>query len=94
MRFFTSIGPEGNPEGRSVYNKLDQMIGDLFYHGVSPAEIKNMGWRELKYWSEWVKIIKEAQQQQGTIKPDNKVSDSADAYFGNFVWLYNHKPKP
>jgi hypothetical protein len=33
------------------------MIGDLFYHGVSPSEIKQMTWREMIYWQGWVKII-------------------------------------
>jgi hypothetical protein len=40
-----------------VAARLDQMIGNLFYHKVSPAEIKAMRWRELCYWDGWVKVL-------------------------------------
>lgn len=52
MLFFTGVtGP------------LDQMIGHLFYHGVSPAEIKGMRWRELVYWAGWVETINEEKRK-------------------------------
>jgi hypothetical protein len=35
------------------------MIGNLYYHKVSPAEIKAMPWRELVYWDGWNKVIAE-----------------------------------
>lgn len=28
-------------------------MGNLFYRGVSPAEIKAMDYREMQYWNEW-----------------------------------------
>jgi hypothetical protein len=36
------------------------MIGDIFYHGVAPSEIKNMTWHEMTYWHSWVKVIENA----------------------------------
>jgi len=38
------------------------MIGKVFYHGVSPAEIKQMKWRELVYWDGWIEIIDNAKK--------------------------------
>lgn len=34
------------------------MVGNLFGHGVSPAEIKEMDWNELEYWDGWLKVMK------------------------------------
>jgi hypothetical protein len=39
--------------------RLDQMMGDLFYHRVAPSEIKMMSYREMKYWHGWIKVIEE-----------------------------------
>lgn len=47
----------------SVINRLDQMMGNVFCHGVSPAEIKQMDWSELEYWDDWLEVMKEAKRQ-------------------------------
>jgi len=33
------------------------MIGRLFYHGVSPSEIKAMKWQEMIYWDGWIEVL-------------------------------------
>ena len=35
-------------------------MGNLFYRGVSPAEIKAMKFKELRYWSDWHEVIEKA----------------------------------
>jgi hypothetical protein len=32
-------------------------MGNLFYRGVSPAEIKKMKYKEMKYWNKWHEIM-------------------------------------
>jgi len=39
---------------------VEEMIGNLFYHGVAPSEIRMMGWTEMRYWNRWVKLINKA----------------------------------
>jgi hypothetical protein len=41
------------------------MIGNLFYHGVSPTEIKAMAWHEMKYWNSWVELM----EKEKTVTP-------------------------
>jgi hypothetical protein len=33
------------------------MAGNLFYRGVPTAEIKGMGFVELRYWNSWHEVI-------------------------------------
>jgi hypothetical protein len=33
------------------------MIGNLFYQGVAPSEIKAMTWLEMVYWNRWAKLL-------------------------------------
>lgn len=40
---------------------VHQMIGNIFYRGVTPTEIKEMNFRELKYWSDWHHVITKAE---------------------------------
>lgn len=47
----------------SVIDRLDQMIGNLFYQGVSPEEIKRMKWAELVYWNGWIELINEEKRK-------------------------------
>jgi hypothetical protein len=32
-------------------------MGNLFGHRVSPSEIKEMPYHELKYWNEWYEVM-------------------------------------
>jgi len=36
-----------------VVDRVHQYMGNLFYRKVPPSEIKEMPYRELKYWSDW-----------------------------------------
>lgn len=40
---------------------MDQMMGNLFYRGVQPSEIKAMDYREMKYWNTWHDRIADAE---------------------------------
>lgn len=40
-----------------------------------------------EFYTDWEKLIKGAQEEQGKIKKGEEPIDKADAYFGNFVWL-------
>lgn len=42
---------------------VDQWIGNLFYRNVSTAEIKQMNYRELKYWNSWHEEMVEADKR-------------------------------
>lgn len=42
--------------------QINQWMGNLFYRNVSPSEIKDMGYSELKYWNEWHDIMSEAER--------------------------------
>jgi len=39
------------------------MIGNLFYRGVQPSEIKAMGYTEMKYWNDWHLLMDEAERK-------------------------------
>ena len=41
---------------------MDQMIGNLFYRGVTVTELKGMGYRELKYWNQWHELMAKAER--------------------------------
>jgi hypothetical protein len=32
---------------------MDQMMGNMFYRGVQPCEIKKMQYWEMSYWNKW-----------------------------------------
>lgn len=49
------------------------MMGNLFYRGVSPGEIKKMEFWELKYWNEWHNRIVKAEETAA--KKMNKGND-------------------
>lgn len=36
---------------------VHQLMGNIFYRGVTPQEIKEMDYKELKYWSEWHNVF-------------------------------------
>ena len=38
------------------------MMGNLFYRGVTPAEIKEMSYSELAYWNGWHELIAKAEK--------------------------------
>ncbi|MHA1288292.1 MAG: hypothetical protein ACTSPB_12885 [Candidatus Thorarchaeota archaeon] len=33
------------------------MLGNLFYRGITPHELKEMEYPELKYWNDWHKVL-------------------------------------
>lgn len=38
-------------------------MGNLFYHGVSPTEIKGMSFAELSFWDSWDEAFRKAEAQ-------------------------------
>lgn len=42
---------------------MDQMMGNLFYRGVSIAEIKEMPYWEMCYWNKWHEAMAEADKK-------------------------------
>lgn len=36
-----------------MIDRVHQWIGNAFYRKISPSEIKEMTFHELKYWSNW-----------------------------------------
>lgn len=38
---------------------MDQWIGNVFYCGASPSEIKAMSFHELRYWNSWYEVFLE-----------------------------------
>jgi hypothetical protein len=36
---------------------MDQWMGNVFYRGASPSEIKGMSFHELRYWNEWHEVF-------------------------------------
>jgi hypothetical protein len=36
---------------------MDQWMGNVFYRGASPSEIKAMAFHELRYWNEWHEVF-------------------------------------
>jgi hypothetical protein len=41
-------------------------MGNLFYRGVMPAELKGMSFEEMRYWNEWHLKISEAERPPRT----------------------------
>jgi hypothetical protein len=37
--------------------QINQWLGNLFYRKVSPTELQNMNYHELKYWNSWHEIL-------------------------------------
>lgn len=37
--------------------QVHELIGQCFYRGVAPSEIKEMTFPELQYWAEWSRLI-------------------------------------
>jgi hypothetical protein len=55
----------------SVAHRVDQWMGDLFVHkNVSPAELKNMDFAELKYWHGWFEL-EAAERKKSAQELDN-----------------------
>lgn len=40
------------------------MMGNLFYRGVQPSEIKAMGYSEMKFWNDFHDLMVEAEQKE------------------------------
>lgn len=38
-------------------------MGNIFYRGVCPSVIGDMGYRELKYWNDWHERMVKAEKQ-------------------------------
>ena len=38
-------------------------MGNLFYRNVSPSELKEMPYHELKYWNEWHELMVKTEQK-------------------------------
>lgn len=49
---------------KSPADHAHQWAGNLFYSHVSPAEIKEMSFRELNYWNEWYEVQQEALREE------------------------------
>ena len=48
-------------------------MGNLFYRRVSPTEIENMDFKDLKYWNSWHEtLIKEEKKATEAIKGGRK----------------------
>jgi len=47
---------------------MDQMMGNLFFRGVTPDEIENMTYRRMKYWNRWHEIMTEAERKAMDVK--------------------------
>jgi citrate synthase len=39
------------------------MMGNLFYRGVAPAEIREMSFEELAYWNRWHELMAKAEKK-------------------------------
>lgn len=49
--------------------KMHVMMGKLFVHKISPSEIREMDFGEMKYWSKWTDAInKERKRAADNIK--------------------------
>lgn len=47
-------------------------MGNLFYEKVSTVEIKNMGYKEMKYWNSWHEKIQEQYEKEANRKPGRR----------------------
>lgn len=45
-----------------VTDRIDQMMGNLFYEKVPPSEINAMGYAEMQYWDGWHKLMEKAKR--------------------------------
>lgn len=54
-------------------------MGNLFYRRVSPAEIKAMKFKELKYWNGWHEILANEESKRNC----SKCKSTYDARKGN-----------
>jgi hypothetical protein len=43
---------------------MNQMMGNLFYRGVSPSEIEAMPFWKMKYWNQWHEIMQKADEDE------------------------------
>jgi len=43
---------------------MDQMMGNLFYRGVSPSELEGMTFARLVYWNSWHELIAEKEREE------------------------------
>lgn len=45
-----------------LISHINSIIGNLFYRGISPGEIKGMDFLELEYWNSWHEKMAEAEK--------------------------------
>jgi len=48
-----------------IADRVNQMMGNLFYRKVPPSEILSMGYKDMTYWNEWHKLMEDAEKPKG-----------------------------